>query len=151
MNAGHVGRCDTAADITTRADIERLVRSFYRQAAMDDLLGPVFAAAHVDWNAHIATLTDFWAWQLLGQRGYQGHPLRAHEPVHARTPFSPAHYRRWVELFTDTVDAEFSGPVAEITKTRGRKMAAALQRLLEGHSGPGTVAVTAVWAAAPER
>ncbi len=84
----------TRADIVDRDDIELLVRNFYRDAAMDDVLGPVFHAAHVDWNAHVATLIDFWTWQLLGQPGYDGQPLRAHEPVHARTPLSHAHYQR---------------------------------------------------------
>lgn len=73
--------------LATRADVELLVRPFYRYAAMDELLRPIFSAAHVNWDAHVATPTDFWAWQLLGERGYTGHPLRAHEPVHARTPF----------------------------------------------------------------
>ena len=121
---------DVRHDIVDRDDLELLVRNFYRDAAMDDVLGPVFAAAPINWNAHIATLTDFWAWQLLGEVGYEGHPLRAHEPVHARTPLSHAHYERWIELFVDTVDTSFAGPLADIAKLRGRKMAAAMERLL---------------------
>ena len=39
---------DQRGDIANRHDIERLVRDFYRYAAMDDLLGPVFEAAHVN-------------------------------------------------------------------------------------------------------
>ncbi|MEO6651337.1 MAG: hypothetical protein ABIP17_01605 [Ilumatobacteraceae bacterium] len=53
-------------ELATRGDVEHLVRSFYRYAAMDELLGPIFSAAHVAWDDHVATLTDFWAWQLLG-------------------------------------------------------------------------------------
>lgn len=136
---------DARADIVDRDDIERLVRNFYRDAAMDDLLGPVFEAAHVNWNAHIATLIDFWAWQLLGEPGYDGQPLRAHEPVNARTPLGDAHYTRWVELFCDTVDATFDGPCAEIAKGRGRKMAAAMQRLLAGVSASGAVSIEPTW------
>ena len=34
---------EDTCDIVDRDDIERLVRNFYRDAAMDDLLGPVFA------------------------------------------------------------------------------------------------------------
>lgn len=128
-------------DLTTRADVERLVRDFYRDAAMDDLLGPVFAAAHVDWPQHIATLTDFWCWQLFGERGYVGNPLRAHEPVHARTPFASAHYERWLALFEETVDASFAGPVAELAKARARRMARALRRLLDGGADAGDVAI----------
>ncbi len=36
------------SDIADRDDIERFVRDFYRQAAMDDVLGPVFVAAGID-------------------------------------------------------------------------------------------------------
>ena len=133
------------ADIANRDDIERLVRNFYRDAAMDDVLGPVFEAAHVNWNAHIATLVDFWAWQLLGEPGYDGQPLRAHEPVNTRTPLGDAQYTRWVELFCDTVDATFEGPCAEIAKGRGRKMAAALQRLLGGVADSGAAAIEPRW------
>ncbi|MCU1366848.1 MAG: hypothetical protein JWN39_2487 [Ilumatobacteraceae bacterium] len=132
-------------DIVDRDDIERLVRNFYRDAAMDDLLGPVFEAAHVNWNAHIATLIDFWSWQLLGQAGYVGQPLRAHEPVNARTPLTDAHFARWVELFCDTVDTMFDGPCAEIAKGRGRKMATAMQRLLGGVSASGTQPIEPTW------
>ena len=121
-------------DIADRDDIEVLVRNFYRDAAMDDLLGPVFEAARVNWNAHIATLIDFWAWQLLGEPGYDGHPLRAHEPVHARTPFAHSFYERWVELFCGTVDASFRGP-----RRRGRQGA----RTQDG-VGDGTPAVRRV-------
>jgi hemoglobin len=122
-------------DIVDRDDIERLVVAFYRDAAMDDILGPVFHAARVDWSVHIPKLIDFWAWQLLGERGYEGNPLRAHEPSHTRTPFSDEHYQRWLELFTATVDEYFEGPVAETAKARARRMARALQRLLEGVAG----------------
>ena len=136
---------DAREDIVDRDDIERLVRNFYRDAAMDDVLGPVFEAAHVNWNALIATLIDFWAWQLLGEPGYHGHPLLAHEPVNARTPLGDVHYTRWVELFCDTVDAMFDGPCAEIAKGRGRKMAAAMQRLLAGVSASGDVPIEPMW------
>lgn len=123
---------DPEHDLRDRYDVERLVRDFYRQAAMDDVLGPVFVAAHVDWPGHLATLTAFWSWQLFGERGYEGNPLRAHEPAHARTPFGSRHYERWLSLFTDAVDASFAGPVAELAKARAAKMASAMARLLDG-------------------
>ena len=125
-------------DLTTRGDIEHLVRSFYRHAAMDEMLGPIFSSAKMNWPDHIDALTDFWSWQLLGQPGYTGNPLRAHEPVHARTPFTDAHYERWLELFVSTVDENFVGPTAEQAKGRATKMAHALRRLMTGHDGPGT-------------
>ena len=139
------------ADISDRDDVERFVRDFYRQAAMDDVLGPVFAAEDVNWNAHIETLTEFWSWQLFGVRRYECNPLRAHEPIHERTPFTPEHYERWLELLEETVDSLFAGPIAELTKTRARKMAAAMHRLLDGTSDAGDAPTEVMWVAAGER
>ena len=122
-------------DIRTRDDVERLVVDFYRDVAMDDLLGPIFARARVDWSVHIPRLVEFWSWQLLGHRGYGRNPLLAHQTVHARTPFGPEHYERWLDLFETTVDGLFAGPTTELAKGRARKMAAAMRRLLAGQSG----------------
>jgi len=129
------------AGAVTRADLEHFVRAFYRDAAMDDLLGPIFEAAHVDWPAHIATLTDFWCWQLLGERGYSGNPLLAHAPIHARCPLGPEHYGRWLALFTEAADEHLPGPEAGVAIARARKMARALERLLAGHQGDANVVV----------
>jgi len=136
-------------DLNDRGDIERLVVAFYRYAAMDEVLGPVFVAAHVNWPDHIDTLTDFWAWQLLGERGYVGNPLRAHEPIHERTPFSDVHYDRWLDLFVSTIDEYFVGPVAETAKGRATKMAAAMRRLLDGQHGAPTEPTQAMWPTTP--
>lgn len=134
-------------DIVDRLDVERFVRDFYRQAAMDEVLGPVFEAVHVRWDAHIATLIDFWSWQLFGERGYEGNPLRAHAPAHARTPFADVHYERWLELFMSTIDSSFAGPTAELAKARARKMAAAMQRLLSGVAAGGEAPIAVTWSA----
>jgi hemoglobin len=136
-------------DIGGRMHIGRFVRDFYRQAAMDDVLKPVFAAAGMNWNRHIETLVEFWSWQLFGVRGYEGNPLRAHEPVHDRTPFTDEHYERWLELFVGTIDNLFAGPVAELAKARARKMATALQRLLDGASDAGDAPIEAIWTTSP--
>ena len=132
-------------DLSTRDDVALLVRSFYRYAAMDELLGPIFSAAHVDWPTHIDTLTDFWAWQLLGERGYTGNPLRAHEPVHELTPFNDAHFTRWLELFTSTLDELFQGEITETAKIRASKMAGALRRLLNGEHGSSASPMQPLW------
>ena len=124
------GSTASPRDLNSHARITEFVRDFYRQVAMDDVLGPVFAAAHVDWAAHIPKLADFWAKQLLGEPGYEGNPLRAHEPVDARTPFTNAHYERWLELFRTTIDDGYAGPYAELAKARAARMASALRRLL---------------------
>jgi hemoglobin len=138
---------DWRADITTRDDIRELVVAFYRDVATDDALGPVFAAAQIDWSVHIPKLVDFWAWQLLGHPGYERNPLRAHEPVHARTPFGEIHYQRWLALFESTVDDLFVGPNADAAKRRARRMTKALRRLLDGEAASGNRPTEVMWSA----
>jgi hemoglobin len=137
MTAAGTQHDGTVHDIGTRDDVELLVRSFYREVAMDDLLGPIFHAAAVDWAAHVPKLVDFWVWQLLGEPGYDGNPLLAHAPVHAATPFRPEHYQRLLDLFEGTLGELFAGPIADLAVRRARKMAVALRRLLAGRHGPG--------------
>jgi hemoglobin len=140
MSAPHITASQSLSglpDLDSRERIEDMVRAFYRDVAMDDLLGPIFVAAHVHWPTHLEVLTDFWAEQLLGEAGYEGTPLRAHAPVHARTPFRPEHYQRWLDLFITNVDGHFSGPYAELAKHRAQRMARALERLLRGSGASG--------------
>ncbi len=132
---------DDRHDIATRGDVAALVTRFYRAAAMDDVLGPVFEAAQVDWPSHLALVTDFWMWQLFGSRGYEGNSLRAHRPVHELVPFTDVHFTRWLALFEETVDEQFEGPTAGLAKARAARMARALQRLLRGESAPGSDAI----------
>ena len=90
-----------------------MVRRFYADVAQDDLLGPVFDdVAQVDWPEHLPKLTAFWSRALLGQAGYAGNPYRAHAEVHARAPFTAAHFERWLGLFTETL-AGWHGPHAD--------------------------------------
>jgi hemoglobin len=125
------GAAGVPGDLATRDDIAQLVRRFYRDVSADDVLGPVFSAAGTDWADHIPQLVTFWSWQLLGDARYEGRPLRAHERVNGLVRFTDAHYDRWLDLFHDTVDAGWSGPVAELAKRRADKIARALRRHLD--------------------
>lgn len=56
------------ADLDSVEEIAEMVRRFYADVAMDDLLGPVFEeVAQVDWAEHLPKLTAFWARALLGE------------------------------------------------------------------------------------
>jgi hemoglobin len=97
-------------DLDSEAEIAEMVRRFYQGVAQDDLLGPIFNdVAQVDWAEHLPKLTAFWSRILLSRPGYQGNPLREHVRVHERSPFTAAHFDRWLELFTDTLSA-WEGP-----------------------------------------
>jgi hemoglobin len=118
-------------DLATRTDVHDLVVDFYREVAMDDLLGPVFnEVAEVDWAAHIPRLIDFWCRVLLGQPGYDGFLLGPHQAVHQLQAFAPAMFDRWYLLFAEAVDRQWVGPVAEQAKDHARKVAGILARRL---------------------
>ncbi len=38
-----------------------LIRTFYSRAREDELIGPIFAAAVVDWDEHIENIANFWS------------------------------------------------------------------------------------------
>ena len=90
-----------------------MVRRFYQDVAQDVLLGPMFDdVAQVDWSEHLPKLTLFWCRALLGIEGYRGNPFRAHAEVSARSPFTAAHFERWLQLFHETVECGWVGPNA---------------------------------------
>lgn len=98
-------------DLDDREQIAEMVRRFYADVAQDDLLGPLFnEVAQVDWPEHLEKLTAFWCRALLSQPGYSGNPYRSHLSVHERSPFTAAHFERWLTLFYETLDLGWSGP-----------------------------------------
>ena len=101
-------------DLDTPDEIAEMVRRFYADVSMDDLLGPMFnQVARVDWSEHLPKLTAFWCRALLNQPGYEGNPFRAHTLVHAKREFTAAHFERWLTLFTETIELGWTGPIAQ--------------------------------------
>lgn len=121
-----------AADITTRADCEQLVRAFYGAAFEDELLGPIFRdVAKLDLESHVPRFTSFWETVLLGARSYGGGAFVPHYELDQQVPLTRELFARWVLLWSSTVDALFVGPVADDAKLRARRVAAAFGQRLE--------------------
>ncbi len=111
-------------DLDSPEQIAEMVRRFYGDVAQDDRLGPIFNdVAEVDWSEHLSRLTLFWSRVLLGIHGYDGNPLRKHADVNRREPFTAAHFDRWLELFSETIDLGWVGPKAEQAKQLARNVA----------------------------
>jgi hemoglobin len=122
-----------AADLDSPEEIAEMVRRFYADVAMDDLLGPVFEdIAQVDWSEHLPKLTAFWCRALLGEQGYAGNPFRAHAEVHAQAPFTSAHFERWLNLFTETLELGWVGPRADRALALARQVARVHEQQLLG-------------------
>jgi len=111
-------------DLDDPQKVAEMVRRFYADVAQDTLLGPMFNdVAHTDWSAHLPKLTAFWCRALFSMPGYEGNPYRSHQLIHDESPFTVAHFERWLELFSDIVDSGWAGPKAEQAKALGRKVA----------------------------
>ncbi|MFV0306213.1 MAG: group III truncated hemoglobin [Desertimonas sp.] len=121
------------SDLDTRAAIHDLVVAFYREIVFDDVLGPLFdEVAETDWTVHIPRLIDYWCRILLGDIGYRGALLEAHREVHQREPFGDEHFDRWYRLWVDSIDARWSGPLAERAKDHAAATAGLISRRLRG-------------------
>jgi len=125
-------------DLDSRAEIHDMVVAFYRELAMDPLLGRVFEqVAEVDWAEHIPRLIDYWCRVLLGDTAYRGAIVQAHQRVHDLEHLQPAHFIRWYELFVAVIDARWSGPFAEAAKAHAAKIGGSLARHLGLVARPG--------------
>lgn len=116
-------------DIQDGEDIALIVRRFYQAAIPDPRLGHLFEAGGIRWDSHIPLIITFWERELLGVAGYAGNVAGAHVPVMDEPTFDRAALDRWVELFCETVDEDFAGPVAERAKARAEQIARVLGAL----------------------
>lgn len=132
----------TGHDITTRADIERLVDTFYERVRADEILAPIFDdVAHTDWERHLPKMYDFWETVLFGAPAYRGQPIGIHVELATRVALGQREFGRWLALFADTVDAAFLGPQADETKRRAHRIANVMQHhIRKAAVGPGPAA-----------
>lgn len=106
--------------LETREDIELLVREFYAKVRKDTFIGPIFNdVAKVNWDEHLPKITNFWCDLMLGEESYNGRPF----PPHMRFNLEVSHFERWLTLFMQTVDENFTGLKAEEIKNRAMNIA----------------------------
>ncbi len=111
-------------DIKTRADISKLIHSFYGEVQKDAVLGPIFNPIINDWDQHMELLTDFWETNLFFVKKYKGNPLEAHvkaDAFHNHT-INEKHFGYWLNLWFKTIDSMFEGQNAQLAKNRARNM-----------------------------
>lgn len=115
-------------DIRNRADLDRLIETFYGRVFGDEQIGPFFTqVAPVTPETHFSLLADFWETVLFGKNLYRHNIIQKHLELHRKQPVQAHHFERWLSLFITTVDDLFSGPVAEQAKIRAQSMAMVLQ------------------------
>ena len=107
-------------DISSLADIQILVDTFYGRIRANELLGPIFNDILKDkWPAHLEKMYRFWQTVLLEEHTYTGSPFIPH----AKLPIEKLHFDTWLNIWNTTVNELFEGTKADETKWRGEKMA----------------------------
>ena len=110
----------TLTDIKNLEDIKLLVDTFYSKVQKDAFIGPIFNEKIGNrWPEHLEKMYRFWQTILLEVHSYSGSPF----PPHKQLPVEKEHFDRWMEIFTETTDSLFIGPIADEAKFRANNMA----------------------------
>ena len=101
-------------NLETREDIEFLVNRFYDKVGNDETIGFFFNdVAKVDWSHHLPKMYSFWETLLLGNVSYKGNPMAVHFPINSEVAMEKSHFEHWVKLWTQTIEENFTGEMAE--------------------------------------
>ena len=120
-------------DVRTRADIERIIASFYDATLADPIIGFIFTdVAKIDLDEHLPIINDFWEDALLrsSDKKYHGNTLAVHLHLAEKIALRPGHFTRWLYLFERAVDESNAGLVAEKMKQRARSVAKSISAAL---------------------
>jgi len=98
--------------LTSREDIEILVREFYSKVMQDEVLTPFFK--NLNFDLHLPKMVDFWCFILIGTVGYKTNVIEKH----LHMPLQKEHFEHWLSLFYQTLDELFMGENVEIAKQR---------------------------------
>ncbi|MEX0883517.1 MAG: group III truncated hemoglobin [Cyclobacteriaceae bacterium] len=111
-------------EIISIEEIRELVDTFYGKVRKDPVLAPVFEQRIGNkWKIHLDKMYKFWQTVLLQEHTYHGSPFSPH----ASMPIGEEHFERWLRLFQETLEENFTGDKAKEAQWRAQKMAEMFQ------------------------
>lgn len=117
-----------STDQITEQAIRRLVDEFYLKVRADPDLGPIFARAIPgDWEAHLATMRNFWSSVMLTSGRYKGNPVAVHQRVEG---IEQQLFDRWLALFDQTCGELFNEATAAAFSAKATRIAESLKLAL---------------------
>ncbi|MEO6123805.1 MAG: DUF1971 domain-containing protein [Ilumatobacteraceae bacterium] len=122
-------------DLDTDQEIVEMVTRQYVDVLQDDCLAPYFnfGPEYMDWQAHIRSVADYWCHVLLYAPGYEIDVIESHRHLHDHAAFTPEVFDRWLQIFLDTVNGGWHGPLATTANKRATGMAWAMAHRFLGH------------------
>lgn len=112
-------------DISTSADIEKLVKTFYANLLHHDVMKPIFA--NIDFEAHFPHMIAFWEFVLLDKEGYRTNVFDKHVSL----PLTKEMFSIWLSTFENTARSLFTGEVCEKAIFRAKTIAYSFENKLE--------------------
>jgi len=112
-------------DITTPADVELLVKTFYHTLLQIEAIKPVFI--NVDVEKHMPHMIAFWEFVLLDKEGYTTNVF----DKHVNLPLKEEHFVLWLNAFEKTVHSLFAGEKAEMAIQRAQTIGYSFQSKLK--------------------
>lgn len=119
-------------DITTKADIALLVKSFYSKVMADPLISHFFTETDFSLEKHLPVITSFWETILLDVVTYSGNPMLKHIKMNENMPLKVAHFNRWLQIWEETIRQNFFGERADEALKRGRNIAQLMDFKING-------------------
>lgn len=120
-------------DIKSRADIRTLIEQFYDKVKPDPVIGFIFTkVVDMHWEQHIPIIVDFWETILLDNPVYKKNAMEVHYSLNKKIPLQKIYFETWLTHFNNTVDELFSGPVADLAKTRAQSISAVMEHKMTG-------------------
>ncbi len=111
-------------DIQTRDDMLNIVTVFYEQLMTDPIIGYFFTdVVQLDLAEHIPKVAHFWAFQVLGDKGYRADVFNVHLQLHNKSNMTEDHFHRWVFILQSTINRLYAGPNAELMKWKAAAIA----------------------------
>jgi hemoglobin len=105
--------------------IRALMDLFYGKVREDAELGPIFdRAIGGAWDAHLATMRDFWSSVMLTSGRYHGNPVKVHMDVEGMRPDL---FARWLALFEQSCHELFDAGVAHAFMEKAARIAESLK------------------------
>ncbi|MFC7346478.1 group III truncated hemoglobin [Chryseobacterium zhengzhouense] len=111
-------------NLESREDIELLVNSFYNKVIKDETIGFFFNdIVKVDWDKHLPKMYSFWETILFGQMSYKGNPMAVHFPINQMEAMEKRHFEKWLKLWKQTIEENFTGYNASMAITKSENIA----------------------------
>ena len=120
------------SDITSRRDIETLVKLFYDKLLQDVAVKNIFEVTFLQHlESHLKTIADFWDSILLDADNYRGNVTEKHFDLDKRFTLTPDIFKHWLLHWNASVDELFGGERATMAKTRAQSIADIMQYKLD--------------------